>query len=228
MLPSGSLRVKVYAGVDPVSKKRLYLDETVPAGPKAAREAEKARTRLLAQLDERRNPRTRATVNQMFDRYLTVLDVEPTTRGTYEGYIRDHIRPVLGQLPLGRLDTDTIESFYGQLRTCRARCGGRPSVDHRTAGDHVCDDRCRRHECKPLSASSVRQIHAILSSACRRAVRWKWISVNPVEDAEPPRHHAEPASSVDGAGRAHQQRGLEGPGLGDARVAGDGDRGAPR
>ena len=178
--------MKVYAGVDPVSKKRLYLDETVPAGPKAAREAEKARTRLLAQLDERRNPRTRATVNQMLDRYLTVLDVEPTTRGTYEGYIRNHIRPVLGQLPLGRLEADTIESFYGQLRTCRSRCGGRPLVDHRTADDHVCDDRCRRHECKPLSASSVRQIHAILSSACRRAVRWKWISMNPVENAEPP------------------------------------------
>ncbi len=32
-LPSGSLRVKVYAGIDPVSKKRLYLDETLPAGP---------------------------------------------------------------------------------------------------------------------------------------------------------------------------------------------------
>jgi hypothetical protein len=64
-LPSGSLRVKVYAGIDPVTKKRLYLDETVPAGPKAAKEAEKIRTRLLAQLDERRNPRTRATVRQI-------------------------------------------------------------------------------------------------------------------------------------------------------------------
>jgi LacI family xylobiose transport system transcriptional regulator len=36
-LPSGSLRVKVYAGIDPVSKKRLYLDETIPASPGAAR-----------------------------------------------------------------------------------------------------------------------------------------------------------------------------------------------
>lgn len=40
-LPSGSLRVKVYAGIDPVSKKRLYLDETVPAGRPAAKEAER-------------------------------------------------------------------------------------------------------------------------------------------------------------------------------------------
>lgn len=178
--------MKVYAGVDPVSKRRLYLDETVPAGPKAAREAEKVRVRLLAQLDERRNPRTRATVNQMLDRYLTILDVEPTTRSTYEGYIRNHIRPVLGPLPLGRIDADVIDSFYSQLRACRSRCAGRPLVDHRTADAHVCDQRCRRHTCRPLSASSVRQIHAILSSSCNRAVRWKWISVNPIDNAEPP------------------------------------------
>lgn len=79
-LPSGSYRVKVYAGLDPVTKKRLYLDEVIPAGPRAARDAEKVRTKLLAQLDERRNPRTRATVNQMLDRYLTVVEIEPTTR----------------------------------------------------------------------------------------------------------------------------------------------------
>jgi len=64
-LKSGALRVKVYAGVDPVSKRAIYLSETVPAGPKAAKEAEAARTRLLNQVDEKRNPRTRATVDQL-------------------------------------------------------------------------------------------------------------------------------------------------------------------
>jgi integrase len=84
-LPSGSLRVKVYAGTDPVTGKRNDLTEVVPAGHKAEREAQKALTRLLNQLDEQRNPRTRATVNQLMDRYMQVLDVEPTTRHTYEG-----------------------------------------------------------------------------------------------------------------------------------------------
>ncbi len=32
MLPSGALRVRVYAGIDKVTGRRLYLDETVPAG----------------------------------------------------------------------------------------------------------------------------------------------------------------------------------------------------
>jgi hypothetical protein len=66
-LLSGSLRVKVYAGIDPVSKTRMYLRETVPAGPKAEREAEKVLTRFLNEVYERRNPRTDATVVSMFE-----------------------------------------------------------------------------------------------------------------------------------------------------------------
>ncbi|MGF1647816.1 MAG: tyrosine-type recombinase/integrase [Kineosporiaceae bacterium] len=178
--------MKVYAGVDPVSRRRLYLDETIPPGPRAAADAEKARTRLLGQVDERRNPKTRATVNQLLDRYLTVVDLEQSTRSTYEGYIRNHIRPVLGSLPLSRLDSEVIDSFYAQLRTCRARCGGRASVQHWTDGAHDCDERCRPHRCKPMAGATVRQIHSILRSACQRAVKWRWLSTNPVDNAMPP------------------------------------------
>jgi integrase len=55
----------VYAGTDPVSKRRLDLTEVVPPGPKQASLAEKARTRLLNQVDEKRNPKTSATVDQL-------------------------------------------------------------------------------------------------------------------------------------------------------------------
>lgn len=87
-LPSGSLRVRVYAGVDPLSGKRHYLTEVIPLEADASREsakwardqAKKALTRLLNQVDERRNPRTRAAVDQLLDRYLELLDVEPTKR----------------------------------------------------------------------------------------------------------------------------------------------------
>lgn len=185
-LPSGSLRVRVYAGIDPVSRKKHYLVETVPAGPTAAREAERVRTRLLNQVDEKRNPRTKATVNQLMDRYLEVLDVEPTTRGTYEGYVRNHIRPLLGELAVGRLDGEVLDSFYALLRTCRAHCRGRKYIEHRARGAHECDVRCRPHQCRPLADSSIRQIHGILSGACKRAVRWRWLGTNPIDQAEPP------------------------------------------
>lgn len=56
----------------------------MPAGPNAAAEAEKVRRRLVNQVDEQRNPRTKATVNQLMDRYLELLDVEATTHERYE------------------------------------------------------------------------------------------------------------------------------------------------
>jgi integrase len=109
---------------------------------------------LLNQVDEKRSPRTRATVNQLMDRHMEVLDIEPTTRHTYEGYIRNHIRPLLGVLAVGRLDGEVLDSFYAQLRTCRAHCRGRKYIEHRALGEHECDDRCRLHVCRPLALAA--------------------------------------------------------------------------
>jgi integrase len=204
-LRSGALRVKVFAGHDPVSKRKIYLTETVPPGPRAAREAEKVRTRLLGQVDEKRNPRTRATVNQLLDRWLTVVDVESETLRGYQTKIRKHIRPLVGSMSLTKLDVETLDSFYAELRRCRDHCDGKPQVQHRTRGEHRCDEHrgercspvdpancracrraCKPHVCKGLSDSTVRQVHWILSGALDRAVVWKWISVNPAEHASKP------------------------------------------
>jgi integrase len=185
-LPSGSYRVRVYAGLDPLTKRRHYLTEVVPAGPKAAKQAEKVRTRLLSEVDDQRSARTNATVSQLLDRHLEVLKIEDTTRNGYERLIRLHIRPVLGSLSIGRVNGETVDSFYAQLRSCRARCGGRASFDHRTAVGHECDDRCGPHQCRPLGEASLRQIHNILNGAFSRAVKWRWIGVNPMKQAQPP------------------------------------------
>jgi integrase len=211
-LPSGALRVRVYAGRDPITKRRLDLTELVPAGPSAAKEAERVRTRLLNEVDERRNPRTRATVGQLIDRWFAVLKVEPTTRRGYEGKIRKHIRPLLGELPLTRLDVEALDSFYAELRRCGEHCDGRPYIAHRTPHPHRCDEHkgapcmpadpsgchacrrvCRPHVCRGLSDSTVRQVHWIVSGALDRAVVWKWISVNPAHHADKPAlPHPEP------------------------------------
>jgi integrase len=94
---------------------------------KAGDQAEKVRTRYCIRLIKR-NPRTRATVGQLLDRWLQVLDVDPSTRRSYEGYMRKHIRPAFGSLPLTRLDVETLDSFYAELRQCRDHCDGRPSM----------------------------------------------------------------------------------------------------
>lgn len=204
-LPSGARRVRVYAGRDPVSKRELYLSEIVTAGPRADREAEKVRTRLLHQVDEKRSPRSRATLGHLVDRWLEVHDGDPSTVRAYESKVRRHIRPLLGDLSLTRIDTEVLDSFYAELRRCREHCDGKSHVEHRTAAPHVCDEHlsvacsppdpacchacrriCKPHECKGLGNSTVRQIHWILSGALDRAVTWRWISVNPAEHADKP------------------------------------------
>jgi integrase len=121
------------------------------------------------------------------DRHLEVLDIEDSTRRSYVGYIDRYIRPVLGPMPAARVTGEVLDSLYAQLRRCRDRCGGRAMpVHHRTTAPHECDERCRPHECRPLAASTVRQIHWILSGAFERAVRWNWVGVSPLRAAEPP------------------------------------------
>ena len=54
----GSFQVLVYAGVDPLTGKDHYLTEST----RDEGQAQKILTRLLAQVDEQRNPRTKATL----------------------------------------------------------------------------------------------------------------------------------------------------------------------
>ena len=104
-LPSGALRVRVYAGVDPVTKRRHDLIEVVAARPAGADKTARAtRDRLVDEVAERRNPRTNATVDQLLDRYLDQFDGAPNTLTLYRGYVRNHISPFLGNLKVGQLD----------------------------------------------------------------------------------------------------------------------------
>lgn len=204
-LPSGALRVRVYGGIDPVTKRRLDLSEIVPPGPKAAKQAEQARTRLLNQVDENRSPRSRATMGQLVDRWFAVHDGDPSTLRGYETKIRNHVKPVLGNLPLTRVTTEILDSFYADLRRCRAHCDRREHLDHRTTVPHDCDEHdgepcrppvpetckpcrraCKPHVCRGLAASSIRQIHWIVSGALDRGVVWGWIATNPAEHATKP------------------------------------------
>jgi integrase len=212
-LPSGSARVSVYGGIDQLSGKEMRFRETVRARGsrrETEREAQKVLTRLLNQVDEQRSPRTEATVNELLDRWLDVVDVERKTRVNYIGKIEKHVRPTIGLLPVGRVKVETIEGLYGQLRRCRDHCGGREFIQHRTDGDHKCDEHsarrkcaklvagdpaaacrwcdraCGPHRCEPLAPASVRVVHSILSGAFSRGVRWGWITINPIDQVVPP------------------------------------------
>ena len=144
-----ALQVRVSAGKDPVTGDRIVLTDSVvierPGNERSERaawkEAEKLRTRLLAEADSLKVARTKSTFGALLDQWLPQAEIDPTTRMNYEWIIRDHIRPVLGDVPLVLLLRDAserLERFYADLRRCRQRCDGKPFVEHRVAGPHEC------------------------------------------------------------------------------------------
>ena len=121
----------------------------------------------------------------------------------------------LGDVPISKLGARDLERFYAQLRRCSVRCNGKPFTEHRVEGPHECRTvrhrwppgrpsakaraehdceaagckvtECGWHVCRPLSRSTVRQIHSIISGALAAAKRWDWIPTNPAADAKRPR-----------------------------------------
>jgi integrase len=62
------------------------------AGPSAHTEAQKAMRRLATAVDERRNPRTNATVGQLLDRHFELAELEVNTQYADDDY-RDYVKP---------------------------------------------------------------------------------------------------------------------------------------
>jgi integrase len=215
-LPSGSFRVHVYVGKDPVTGKPRRLKRTVKTEAKAAQELAK----LLKAAEDGRAPDDSATVGFVLDRYLEVADLGVSTRLTHESYIRRVIRPVLGDVRVRNLGPDTLDVLYAHLKRCSRLCGRLPKTEHYTAGrhdcdercgplrdhrtgrPHRCDERCRRHQCTPLAPASIVKVHAIISAALSLAVRYEWIDRNPAERATLPRlrkHQPDPPSPKEAA-----------------------------
>jgi hypothetical protein len=144
--PSGSLRVRVFAGYDSASEKRHYLTEWIPPGPDAEKEAEKARIRLINQVDERRHPRTKAALAQLIEKHLDAASLDPGTRRGYQRNFKNHLQRLIGSTNMGAVDTHLLDSFYAELRRCRIHSDrSKSSFDHRTARPHECDAKCKPH-----------------------------------------------------------------------------------
>jgi integrase len=200
----GSLQVRVFAGVDPVSGRDRYLSESVKGTDRAARRrADKVMARLQTEVDGQRSAQSSVSLGYTLDEWLGTVELEDSTRDTYVGYIERSIRPTLGGIAISKLSTRTLESFYAELRRCRTRCNGRPFVEHRADGAHDCAQAgCSSHVCRPMAASTVRQIHAVISGALSAAVRWDWIATNPARGAQRPRQRPpqpDPPSPSDAA-----------------------------
>ena len=79
-LPSGSWRVKVYGGTDPLTGQEIRLRKTC----KTERAAQIELGKLLEQASAGRQPETNATVAELMDKYAEVADWDLSTRKAYE------------------------------------------------------------------------------------------------------------------------------------------------
>jgi hypothetical protein len=131
-LPSGSYRVHVYVGVDPITRKKLYLRETA----KDYTKAQIVLGKLLAQAQAGKEPESGATVGQLLDAYVPIAEWDVSTRETCEGYIRRTIRPALGHLKVRKVRGPILDQLYARLRKCGdLACTGKPFVEHRNVPD---------------------------------------------------------------------------------------------
>ena len=192
--------VRVYAGTDYVTNKDLYIRETYYS----YKEAEKARTRVLAEVDAGRAAHTNAAFRYLLAEWLKGKRPD-LAEATYNGYgqqIRDYIAPVLGDIRMTQIHSivKSSETLFAELAICWRRCDGEQLTDHYRAGrgnkcivreqdlkGHHCIKRCRPHQCKPAAKSTVRQMHTIITGALKAAKRWGWITVNPGDELVRPR-----------------------------------------
>ncbi len=173
----------MYAGLDPLTRKKRYLLQTAPTYDAA----QKAATQLQRQVDEDQHPKSNITVREAIEQWIEVAALEDTTRERYADLIRLYVLPTFGHPQAAKLDAELLERFYARLHRGRDLCTGR-----RRAG----------HTCRPLSTSTTRKVHYIIRGALERAVRWRHLGVNKAAMAvapSPERTEPDPPSADEAA-----------------------------
>jgi integrase len=154
---NGVWELRVYVGRDPVTGNPRQISRTFHGG---SRSADEALRDLVDKHGEGRPDGLGATFGQLLDRWLEEsvrMDLSPTTMRTYRAQVEQTVRPRLGKVVLTRLTPKHLDDLYGQMKD---------------AG---------------LSPKTIRNHHAIISSALHQGVRWEWVRENVAEKAKPPR-----------------------------------------
>ena len=83
-LPSGSYRVSVYAGTDPLTTRPIRLRATAKTETQARIELGK----LLEKARDGRSPETGVTTGKLLDEYASIAQWDVSTRRTNQGFIQ--------------------------------------------------------------------------------------------------------------------------------------------
>jgi integrase len=128
------------------------------------KDAQAERRRRLAEIDAGASIEPRKlTMARFLERWLEHMkpNVAPRTHERYSELVRLNIVPLIGGIPLNKLQAADISAAYA-----KALAGGR--ADGRGG----------------LSPRTVHHMHRVLNEALRQAVRWDWLVKNPADKLE--------------------------------------------
>ena len=158
------------AGHDPETGKPIYRNVL---GKTQSEVKEKLKTAIQETQSLDFSKTGQYTVGQWMDVWYenyAKIKVRPSSHQTYKGYIENHIKPNIGDIPLEKLTTLDLQRLY---KTLLAR--GR--VDRLES----------KWQPRGLSPKTVRNIHQILSSALKLAQEQRIILTNPAEGCALPK-----------------------------------------
>ena len=158
------------AGHDPITGKQVFKNVL---GKTQAEVKEKLKKALVeaGQVDFTKSGKY--TVGTWMDEWfenVAKIKVRPSSHQTYKGYIDNHIKPNIGNIPLEKLTTMDLQKFYRKLLT-------KGRVERIES----------KEQPKGLSAKTVRNINQVISSAMDLAVAQKIITTNPTNACELPK-----------------------------------------
>lgn len=116
----------------------------------------------------------------------------PSTYQSYEQHVRMYIIPMLGKIPLERLNGQDVQRFLNKLRTLSAeerqgrQWGGKGMKPSRV---------------EVLTPATIQRVHATLRSGLTKAMRWELISSNAARNASSPpqeKYEAKPLTQSQG------------------------------
>ncbi len=151
------------AGRDPVTGKAIYKN-VLGKTQAEVKEKLKAAIEKSNALDAKSG---RCTVGQWLDTWMenyAKLQVRPSSYKTYQGFIENHIKPSLGDIPLEKLTSMDLQQLYKQLLE---------------DGRVECTE--ARNKPRGLSVKTVQNINQMISSALNCAVEQRLIPGNPTK-----------------------------------------------
>ena len=147
----GVWRIRAYAGRDPVTNAPRQVTRTVHGGK---RDAQRALTTLLEETKKKSVIGTQAPFSRLAEDYLRLIERGGKAKSTlqlYRQWLDKRILPAIGDMPINKIDTHTLDGFFGQLTD------------------------------SGLAPSTVTTIKGITRAILEQGVNWGWLASNPTK-----------------------------------------------